>query len=92
MIEVDGKRFFKGRVSCVLVGNVSKILGGIELFSGSEPDGGLLELGVVTAQSAVNWIRTLGRVALSEAERSPFVEAAREALPDPFRPAVPVRT
>jgi diacylglycerol kinase (ATP) len=77
VIEVDGKRFFKGRVSCVLVGNVSKILGGIELFSRSQPDDGLLELGVVTAQSAVDWIRTLGRVALSEAERSPFVEAAR---------------
>jgi diacylglycerol kinase (ATP) len=77
VIEVDGERFFKGRVSCVLVGNVSKILGGIELFSGSQPDDGLLELGVVTAQSAVDWIRTLGRVALSEAERSPFVEAAR---------------
>jgi diacylglycerol kinase (ATP) len=77
VIEVDGRRFFKGRVSCVLVGNVSKILGGIELFSGSQPDDGLLELGVVTAQSAVDWIRTLGRVALSDAERSPFVETAR---------------
>lgn len=52
MIEVPGKGFFKGRVSCVLVGNVSKILGGIELSSGSQPDDGLLELGVVTAQSA----------------------------------------
>src|SRR5436189_1521612 len=28
-IDVDGSRFFTGRVSCVLVGNVSKILGGI---------------------------------------------------------------
>jgi diacylglycerol kinase (ATP) len=28
-IEVDGKRFYKGRVSCVLVGNVAKVLGGI---------------------------------------------------------------
>jgi diacylglycerol kinase family enzyme len=33
-IDVDGSRFFTGRVSCVLVGNVSKILGGIEAFSG----------------------------------------------------------
>jgi diacylglycerol kinase (ATP) len=77
VIAVDGKRFFKGRASCVLVGNVSKILGGVEVFSGAEPDDGLLELGVVTAQNAVDWIRTLGRVALSDAAQSPFVETTR---------------
>jgi diacylglycerol kinase (ATP) len=77
VIAVDGKRFFKGRVSCVLVANVSKILGGIELFSGVQPDDGLLELGVVTAENAVDWIRTLGRVALSDAEKSKFVEVTR---------------
>jgi diacylglycerol kinase (ATP) len=31
-IEVDGGRFFKGRVSCVLAGNVGRILGGVEAF------------------------------------------------------------
>jgi diacylglycerol kinase (ATP) len=77
VIEVDGKRFFKGRVSCVLVGNVSRILGGIEVFTGAQPDDGLLELGVVTAHNAVDWIRTLGRLALSDAEKSPFVETTR---------------
>jgi diacylglycerol kinase (ATP) len=77
VIAVDGERFFKGRVSCVLVGNVSKILGGIDLFTGAQPDDGLLELGVVTAQNAVDWIRALARVALSDAERSPFVTTTR---------------
>jgi diacylglycerol kinase (ATP) len=77
VIKVDGKRFFKGRASCVLVGNVSKILGGVEVFAGAQPDDGLLELGVVTAQNPVDWVRTLGRVALSDAERSPFVEITR---------------
>ena len=47
-IEVDGRRFFKGRISCVLVGNVAKVLGGIEIFSGAQPDDGLLELGSIT--------------------------------------------
>jgi diacylglycerol kinase (ATP) len=76
-VTVDGKRFFKGQISCVLVGNVSKILGGIEAFSGARPDDGLLELGVVTAKDPVDWIRTLGRVAQSETEKSPFVEVTR---------------
>jgi diacylglycerol kinase (ATP) len=77
LIEVDGKRFFEGRVSCVLAGNVGKILGGVEAFPGAQPDDGLLELGVVTAGNAVQWARTLGRVMLSEAERSPFVQVTR---------------
>jgi diacylglycerol kinase (ATP) len=50
-IEVDGRRFFKGQVSCVLVRNVGKVLGGVEAFHGAQPDDGLLELGVVTARN-----------------------------------------
>ena len=73
-IDVDGSRFFTGRVSCVLVGNVSKVLGGIEAFSGARPDDGRLELGVVTARNPVEWTRTLGRLALGHPEKSPFVE------------------
>lgn len=76
-IDVDGKRFFSGRVSCVLVGNVSKILGGIEAFSGASPTDGLLELGVVTAKNPVQWTRTLGRVALGSGEKSKYVEVTR---------------
>lgn len=53
VIEVDGKRFFKGRVSCVLAGNVGKVLGGVEAFGGAQPDDGLLDLGVVTAENAM---------------------------------------
>jgi diacylglycerol kinase (ATP) len=76
-VKVDGRRFFTGRVSCVLIGNVGKILGGISAFSGARPDDGLLELGVVTAGSPVEWARTLGRVALGRTENSPFVEVTR---------------
>jgi diacylglycerol kinase (ATP) len=77
VVEVDGKRFFKGQVSCVLAGNVGKILGGIEAFAGAQPDDGLLELGVVTAASPAQWARTLGRVALGTTEKSPFIEVTR---------------
>jgi diacylglycerol kinase (ATP) len=76
-IEVDGERFFKGRVSCVLAANVGRVLGGVEAFPEAWPDDGLLELGVVTAKNPVEWARTLGRLALSQAERSPFVEVTR---------------
>jgi diacylglycerol kinase (ATP) len=73
-VEVDGERFFKGRVWCVLAGNVGRILGGVEAFPEARPDDGLLEFGVVTAKNPVEWGRTFGRLAFGQAERSPFVE------------------
>ncbi|MGE5135024.1 MAG: diacylglycerol/lipid kinase family protein [Gemmatimonadota bacterium] len=77
VIDVDGRRFFKGRVSCVLAGNVGRIIGGIEAFPGARPDDGLLELGVVTAGSAAQWARALARVAQGNPGKSPFVEVVR---------------
>ena len=73
-VDVDGERFFKGRVSCVLAGNVGKVLGGIDAFPQARPDDGLLEFGVVTAKNPAQWARTFSRLALGQAERSPFVE------------------
>jgi diacylglycerol kinase family enzyme len=49
----------------------------VEAFSAAEPDDGLLDLGVVTAKNPAEWARTLGRVALGMAEKSPFVEVTR---------------
>jgi diacylglycerol kinase (ATP) len=72
-VKVDGQRFFEGRVSCVLAGNVSQIIGGAEVFPAAQPDDGLLELGLVTASNPVEWARTLGRVAFGHPQRSPFV-------------------
>ncbi|HZV27112.1 MAG TPA: diacylglycerol kinase family protein [Acidothermaceae bacterium] len=76
-IRVDGKRFFKGRVSCVLVGNVGEILGGVRAFKGARPDDGVLELGVVTAKNPLQWSRTLGRMVLGSTGKSPFVHMAK---------------
>ncbi len=76
-VDVEGRRFFKGTITCVLVGNVSHVLAGIEVFDGARSDDGLLEVGVVTARSRLQWARTVGRVALGRAEKSPFVVTSR---------------
>lgn len=76
-IEVDGKRFFKGEVSCVLTANVGKILGGVEAFPHAQPDDGRLELGVVTARNPVQWAWTLGQLARGHPEQSPFAKFTR---------------
>lgn len=76
-IKLDGEPFFKGKISCILVANVGKVLGGIELFPSARPDDGLLEVGIVTAASPAQWARTFGRIARGDATGSPFVRLAR---------------
>ncbi len=76
-IEVDGKPFFIGKVSCVLTANVGKILGGIEAFPQARPDDGRLELGVVTARNPLQWARTFARLAVGHPEKSPFAEVTQ---------------
>ena len=78
-VDVDGERFFKGPVSCVLAANVGTIMGGIEAFPDARPDDGLLELGVVTAKNPVEWARVFGRLTFGRAEDSAFAEITRGA-------------
>ena len=76
-IKVDGKRFFNGKVSCVLAANVGQILGGVEAFPAARPDNGCLELGVVTAGTPLQWARAFARIALGHPERSPFAKVTQ---------------
>lgn len=73
-VDIDGKKWFKGRVGCVLVGNVGALFGGVTVFEHARPDDGRLEVGVVTARGALEWLRALGSTAAGSPERSPFVE------------------
>ncbi|MHC9293181.1 diacylglycerol/lipid kinase family protein [Mycobacterium sp. LTG2003] len=73
-IRVDGHKWFDGEATCVLFGNVGTMTGGIRAFDDAKPDDGYLDVGVVTAQGALQWARTLGRAATSRSARSPFVE------------------
>ncbi len=76
-IDVDGERWFEGKASCILFGNVRTISGGLELFDGARPDDGILDLGVVTAEGRVDWMRTLVRTARGQARQSPFVRTTK---------------
>ena len=76
-IEVDGTEWFDGEASCVLLGNVGQITGGIPAFDDARPDDGWLEVGVATAAGALQWARTLGRMAVGRSDKSPFVRITR---------------
>lgn len=76
IVKVDGSVLFKGKTACVLVGNIQKVLGGITFFDEAEPDDGVLDVGVITAKNSVEWARTLSRVAVGKAAKSPFIRVS----------------
>jgi diacylglycerol kinase (ATP) len=78
-IEVDGVGWFEGKASCILLGNVGKLFGGVEAFEDARPDDGKLELGVVTAEGLLEWGRMMARTAMGTASKSPFAQATKAA-------------
>jgi len=76
-IEIDGEPWFKGDATCVLLGQMGSLSGGVVAFPDAQPDDGLLEVGVVTAESALQWARVLSRMVLDDAKHSPLTKMTR---------------
>jgi YegS/Rv2252/BmrU family lipid kinase len=76
-ITIDGRQWFDGRASCVLLGNVGRITGGVPAFDDARPDDGWLDVGVTTADNPLQWARTLGRILVGRSDDSPFVRTTR---------------
>jgi diacylglycerol kinase (ATP) len=76
-VKVDGVSWFKGDATCVLVGNLGGLFGGIEVFGDARPDDGKLEVGVITADGFAQWARTAARTVVSAVDASPFVQATK---------------
>ncbi len=73
-VRVDGHTWFDGTASCVLVANVGSIGGGVTAFDHASPDDGKLDLAVITADGAWQWMRALTRASVGHAEKSPLVQ------------------
>ena len=76
-IEVNKELWYKGKASCILLGNVGSLFGGIEAFENARPDDGLLEVGVTNAEGLGQWARTLARTAIGTTGKSPFVQVTK---------------
>jgi YegS/Rv2252/BmrU family lipid kinase len=76
-ITVDGVGWYKGKASCILVGNVGKLFGGVEVFDDARPDDGQLDFGVVTADGILDWGRMVAHAAVGTASRSPLAQTTR---------------
>jgi YegS/Rv2252/BmrU family lipid kinase len=76
-IEINDELWYKGKASCVLLGNVGSLFGGIEAFDNARPDDGLLEVGVTNADGIGQWARTVARTAVGSTAKSPFVQVTK---------------
>ncbi len=76
-IEINDELWYKDTASCVLLGNVGSLFGGIEAFDNAKPDDGLLEVGVTHAEGVGQWARTVARTAIGTTAKSPFVQVTK---------------
>lgn len=76
-IKVDKQPWFEGEATCVLLGQMGSVAGGVVVFPDAQPDDGLLEIGVVTAENALEWARVLARIVVGKAEHSPLAQMTR---------------
>jgi diacylglycerol kinase (ATP) len=76
-VVIDGHTWYRGTASCVLVGNVGKLFGGVEVFEDASPDDGRLDVGVVTAEGVKPILRTLAQAAVGKASRSPYARETK---------------
>jgi diacylglycerol kinase (ATP) len=76
-IEVDGVGWYEGPATCILLGNVGNLFGGVEIFEDARPDDGLIDLGVLTAEGPVDVARAVVRSVAGDAQKSPFVRVTK---------------
>jgi len=76
-IRVDGTQWYRGPASCILAGNMGSLFGGVEVFADAEPDDGLLDLAVISADGLAQWAGTVGRTIAGHPERSPSFRVTR---------------
>ena len=73
-VRIDGHTWFDDKATCVLIANVGSIGGGVTAFDHASPDDGKLDVAVMTAHGAWQWLRTLTRASIGHAEKSPLVQ------------------
>ena len=76
-IDINDELWYKGSASCVLLGNVGSLFGGIKAFDNARLDDGLLEVGVTNAEGLGQWARTIARTAVGTTSKSPFVQVTK---------------
>jgi diacylglycerol kinase (ATP) len=73
-VKVDGERFYSGTAGSVIVGNVGRLMGGIDAFDDASPTDGRLDVAVVTATGVGQWARVIARAVAGTTSKAKHVE------------------
>lgn len=73
-VEVDGRTWFRGRTTMVLVGNHGTVTGGLEVFPDASPDDGLLDVAVLRADGLREWASVMWRLVRDTPQRPELVD------------------
>ena len=76
-LKVDGTPWYDGPATCVLVGNIGDLFGGVDVFPDASVDDGLLDVAVMTAEGPLQVARTVVRTAVGDPQKSPFVRRTK---------------
>lgn len=89
-ITLDGSRTIRRRAKSVLIANMGKITGGLEALPTASPNDGLLDVGILKAETLFQWLRLLGYAFLGRTQDAPDFEVyqthrvtLRSRLPQP---------
>lgn len=73
-IEVDGEPWYRGEASGVVVANVGTLLGTLDAFPDASPADGHLDVGVIRAETRLEWARLAALGLTGRIERSPLAD------------------
>ena len=75
-VTVDGSTCYEGEASCVLVGKLGSLKGGIKTFPDASPTDGQLHVAVVTAAGAREWATLMVSAVFRKQQSSSHAEMA----------------
>ncbi len=78
-VTIDGNTFYDGEASCVLVGKLGSLKGGIKAFPDASPTDGQLHVAVVTAARMREWANLMVSAVLRKQQSSSHAEMSAGA-------------
>lgn len=72
-VSVDGEHAWSGRTAMVLVGNCGAVTGGLPVFPAAEPDDGVLDVAILTAEKLTDWGSIVWRLVRRQPQPSELV-------------------
>jgi YegS/Rv2252/BmrU family lipid kinase len=73
-VAIDGSMFYEGEATCVLVGKLGTLKGGITTFPDASPTDGKLHVAVVTAARVREWASLMVKAAMHKPQASSHIE------------------